>query len=209
VIKLQFYIRFKTRYGQSPHITGNIEALGNNDPAGALPMHYLNEEFWQAAVEVPAGTDLSAIRYQYFLKNENGETITEWGNDRMLVKGHKTTTEIVVTDTWNHAGEFENTFFTAPFAQVLLKPSHTKGKADSDKQYTHIFRIKSPLLQKHQVMALTGAGEKMRNWSESEPLQMERNGDWWEIRLNLTGEYFPIAYKYAVWNSKEQQFVRF
>lgn len=209
MIKLQFYLRFSTRYGQSLHISGNIPASGNLSPEEGIPMHYLNEDFWQVSIEVPATTPLSEIRYHYFLKNEDGEIITEWGNDRMLVKGQKTTTEIVVTDTWNHAGEYENTFFTAPFSEVLLKNAQTKGKAENDKAVTHLFRVKAPLLKKHQVMALTGAGEKLRNWSETAPLLMERNGDWWEIRLDLSGEFFPVAYKYAVWNSKEHQFLRF
>lgn len=209
MIKLQFYIRFSTRYGQSLHISGNNAALGNNNPENAVPMQYLNEEFWQVSIEVPTGTPLNELRYHYFLRNEDGEMITEWGNDRVLVKGHKTTSEIVVTDTWNHAGEYENTFFTAPFSQVLLKKEHTKGKANSDKNYTHLFRVKAPLLQKHQVMAITGAGDKFRNWSETAPLLMERNEDWWEIRLDLTGEYFPVAYKYAVWNSKENLLIQF
>ena len=71
MIKLQFYIRFSTRYGQSLHIMGNLAELGNNDPAQALAMHYLNEEFWQASLEVAAGTNLADIRYKYFLKNDD------------------------------------------------------------------------------------------------------------------------------------------
>jgi len=186
-----------------------MAATDNANPEEGIPMHYLNEDFWQVSIEVPATTPLTDIRYHYFLKNEDGEIINEWGNDRMLTKGQKTTTEIVVTDTWNHAGEYENTFFTAPFSEVLLKNAHTRGKADNDKIVTHLFRVKAPLLQKHQVMALTGAGAKLSNWSETAPLLMERNGDWWEIRLDLSGEIFPVAYKYAVWNSKENQFIRF
>ncbi len=186
-----------------------MAATDNANPEEGIPMHYLNEDFWQVSIEVPATTPLTDIRYHYFLKNEDGEIINEWGNDRMLTKGQKTTTEIVVTDTWNHAGEYENTFFTAPFSEVLLKNAHTRGKADNDKIVTHLFRVKAPLLQKHQVMALTGAGDKLSNWSETAPLLMERNGDWWEIRLDLSGEIFPVAYKYAVWNSKENQFIRF
>jgi 4-alpha-glucanotransferase len=209
VIKLQFYIRFHTRYGQSLHITGNIEELGNNDTALALPLQYLNENYWHATVELNAKTAMSGINYHYFLKNDDGEIISEWGNDRLLSAGPKDTAEIVVTDTWNHAGEFENAFFTAPFSEVLLKSAHTKGKADADKPYTHIFRIKSPLLQKHEVMALAGSGVKLRDWSDTNPLLMERKGNWWEIKLDLSGEHFPVAYKYAVWNLKEERFLRF
>ena len=50
-MKLQFYLRFHTEPGQSLWITGNSAELGNDDPNNALPMEFLNEEFWQANVE--------------------------------------------------------------------------------------------------------------------------------------------------------------
>ncbi len=51
-MKLQFYLRFHTRFGQRLSISGNTEELGNNDPAEALPMDYLNEEFWYSSIEI-------------------------------------------------------------------------------------------------------------------------------------------------------------
>jgi len=209
VIKLHFYIRFNTRYGQSLHITGNSDELGNNDPACALALNYLNEEYWQGTLEIDKQSFPAGLRYHYFLRKEDGEIIHEWGGDRQCCVPLKNTTDIQITDTWNHAGEYENAFFTAPFNNVLLKGEHTKGKAASDKTFTHLFRIKAPLLRKHEVMALTGSGGKLRDWSESAPLPMERNDDWWEIKLNLADEQFPLPYKYAVFNTKEKSFVRF
>jgi len=108
VIKLHFYIRFNTRYGQSLHITGNSDELGNNDPAHALALNYLNEEFWQGTIELDKKTIPANLRYHYFLQKEDGEIIHEWGNDRQCCVPVKGTSEIQLTDTWNHSGEFEN-----------------------------------------------------------------------------------------------------
>ena len=43
---IQFYLRFHTKYGESLLVSGDAEELGNNDPAKALLLEYLNNEFW-------------------------------------------------------------------------------------------------------------------------------------------------------------------
>lgn len=209
MIKIHFYIRFSTRYGQSLHVSGNTDALGNNDPSKALALNYLSDEYWYGVTETESPADQDNIIYRYHLKDENGESVTEWGNDRHLQPGITGNREVWVVDTWNHAGEFENAFFTAPFADVLLSGHTGKGKSDSSKKYTHIFRVKAPLLKKNEVLALTGSTEWLRDWDENNPLRMERKGNWWEIRLPLQDAHFPVAYKYLVWNQKEKSFVRF
>ena len=36
--------------------------------------------------------------------------------------------EIQLTDTWNHAGAYENVFYTDPFPKVLLKENTGQGQ---------------------------------------------------------------------------------
>src|ERR1051325_3391571 len=154
-MKLQFYIRYSTQFGQSLWVSGDIKGLGNNDPENALPLSYLNDEFWQGAIEVKNKKLPKTVRYKYFLKNKNGEIVWEWGNDRVidvLKKDH----EIQLVDAWNHAGEYENAFFSTPFKNVLLKTAKTKYKVKDPKHYSHIFKVKAPLLQKHEVVCLLG-----------------------------------------------------
>src|SRR5262245_38914374 len=119
-MKLHFYLRFHTVYGQSLWISGDTEELGNDDPAKALPMEYLNEEFWQAQVEIKRKDLQKNIHYKFYLKNEDGELVEEWGQDRQINVFRKELQEIQLVDTWNHAGEYENVFFTLPFKNVLL-----------------------------------------------------------------------------------------
>ncbi len=203
---LQFYLRFHTEFGQSLWITGNTDELGNNDPGKAVPMEFLNEEFWQCNIEIKRKDLQNDISYKYFLKNNDDELLYEWGNDRIIAVSRKGLQQIQLVDTWNHAGEFENVFFSDAFNRVLLSASQNKGKANNDKEFTHIFKVKSPLLRKNEVVCLSGHGEKLNDWTESKPLLMKKEGNWWTIKLDLSETVFPLAYKYGVYNSKEKEF---
>ena len=50
-MRIQFYLRFKTSFGQSLWISDNGE-LGTDLIKGAIPMTYLNEEFWVADIKI-------------------------------------------------------------------------------------------------------------------------------------------------------------
>lgn len=213
-MKLQFYLRFHTRVGQSLWISGNTEELGNDDPAKALPMEFLNDEFWEAQVEIKRKDLHKDIRYKYFLKTDDAELIGEWGDDRQVDVFRKELQEVQLVDTWNHAGEYENVFFSLPFKNVLLKSSSAGRKAKADKNYTHVFKVKAPLLQNNEVVCLLGSGDTLGEWDTAKPFLLAKDGsdlqdDWWQLRVNLKDEGFPIAYKYGVYNKKEKTFVRY
>ncbi|HEY6504589.1 MAG TPA: 4-alpha-glucanotransferase [Chitinophagaceae bacterium] len=209
-MKLQFYIRFHTEFRQSLWISGNIDELGNDDPANAFPMEYLDSEFWNARIEVNRkGLPKNGIRYKYFLKTKEGELVGEWGHDRVIDISRKEVTEIETVDTWNHAGEYENSFFTAPFNNVLLKQPAEKSKTKPPKNFTHIFKIKAPLLKKQEAVCLLGNCGPLHNWSTAEPVILSKDGDWWSAKVTLPSNDLPASYKYGVFNTKENSFVRY
>src|SRR5215510_581101 len=204
-MKVQFFLRFHTEYGQSLLISGNLEELGNDELSNALLMTYLNDEFWVATIELKQ-KKLGQLRYKYLLKTNDGEIIPEFGNDRAANLAKNGINELQFIDTWNHAGEFENAFFTAPFQKTLL--DGTSGvKAKDPTHITHIFKVKAPLLRKNEVLCLTGTAKALNSWSVEEPLLMSKENNWWVFKTNLSQENFPIAYKYGVYNKKEKKFV--
>ncbi|MEQ1799516.1 MAG: 4-alpha-glucanotransferase [Lacibacter sp.] len=206
-MKIQFYLRFFTKYGQSLFITGNCAQLGNNDLPSVIAMQYLTDEFWTATIEL--GKDFeNELQYNYLLKNEHGETIMEWGDDRIIDIMKLSVDELTLIDTWNHAGEFENAFYTQPFQEVLL-PKAAPVKQLSLKSVTHIFKAKTPLLKADEVLCISGSNASLANWKTEEPVLMQREGNWWTAKLNLSNESFPVAYKYGVFNVKTKTFVRF
>ncbi len=208
-MKLQFYLRFHTRHGQSLLISGNTEELGDNNIAQALPMEYLNDEFWHCSVDIRKKDLQKNITYKYVLKNEDGEFIYEWGNDRMIEALKKDINDLLLVDAWNHAGEFENAFFTAPFNKVLLKSNASKAKAAITKDFTHIFKVKAPLLGKNEVICILGGGKGLGDWETNKPILLSKEGNWWTTRIDLTDNGFPVAYKYGIYNTKEKKFLHY
>lgn len=213
-MKLQFYLRYHTSYGQSLWISGNIDELGNDDPEKALLMNYLNDEFWSAKIEIKRKDLGKHVSYKYLLKNKDGGWVYEWGQDRFLEGSKKDIQELQLVDTWNYAGEYENAFFSAPFEKVLLKKTFAKSKKPADKEPTHVFKVKAPLLQKNEVVCILGSGKRLGEWSTDKPILLhpedhkEASG-WWVTQLDLSDSGFPVAYKYGVYNVKEKQFVRY
>ena len=70
-MKLHFYVRFHTKVGQSLSVSGNIEELGNGNPANALAMTWLNNDFWEATAETDT-SKVDTIHYKYILAYDDG-----------------------------------------------------------------------------------------------------------------------------------------
>jgi 4-alpha-glucanotransferase len=207
-MKLHFYVRFHTKPGESLSVMGNIPALGNNLPAQALAMTWLNNEFWQVTVEIDNAL-YSALHYKYVLTYADGYHVVEWGDDKIIDTTKAGVDEIQLVDRWNYAGEFENVFYAAAFQQTLLHDRFTTVKASNPRKFTHIFKVKAPLLKKHEVVCLCGAAPELGEWEGSKALLMAREGDWSVVRVQMGREAFPLFYKYGVYNTKTKSFVRF
>ncbi|MGZ8553626.1 MAG: 4-alpha-glucanotransferase [Chitinophagaceae bacterium] len=209
-MNLQFYLRFHTEFGQSLWVSGNAEELGMDDPEKAIAMSYLNDECWHISITIPGKNwHKDGLIYKYYLKNKEGELSGEWGHDRVVTVPSKAISEIQLLDTWNHAGEYENAFFTAPFNKVLLKHSHPKTKSKTSKHFTHCFKVKAPLLDKHEVIVLSGSDDALGNWLEKNSILLSKEGDWWTVNVDMSESSFPVAYKYAVFNTKENKLIRY
>ena len=60
MVKIHFYIRFSTRFGQALLLSGNIPSLGNKQAGAAVLMQYLNDNFWYYTLELDNTADLPA-----------------------------------------------------------------------------------------------------------------------------------------------------
>ena len=209
---LNFYLRFSTHPGQALFVYGNNLALGNNDIQQAIPLQYLNNEFWQARLEI-ANADFNSfdIEYRYLLREEDGNQVIEWGNDRIIGYKKNLPREMVLIDTWNHAGDVQNAFYTKPFQQVLLKnkSKQVNLKSKPARIYTHEFKVKAPLLKEDEVLCISGSGVQLKEWNIADACCMSKKDPWWVIKLDFTNETFPIAYKYGVYNTSEKSFQYF
>ena len=144
--KLNFHLRYKTSFGQAIFITGDHPLLGNGKIEQAIPMVYLNDDYWVLHLETKGLLKEGTISYSYFIQNADGTRSFDWGSDKSIIVNQVATKELVLIDAWNFTGYTDNAFFTAPFANVLLAPTKTQVKPSIPKNTTHVFRVKAPLL---------------------------------------------------------------
>jgi len=210
-MKIDFYLRFYTHPGQSILLTGNLPQLGNDDISAAIPLDYVNGEFWHGRIMLDAPM-AEPLHYHYVLTNDDGTLTEEWGDDKVIEPPAPGFEEIHVIDTWNYAGEFENVFYSNPFREVLL-PEHKRHKpakkSGGSNEVTHVFRVKAPLLTSNEVVCLLGNGIALHDWELADPLLLSPEGNWWTLHLTIPPESFPIEYKYGIYNKKEKSFLRF
>ncbi|TAG14245.1 MAG: 4-alpha-glucanotransferase, partial [Sphingobacteriia bacterium] len=211
-ISISFHLRFKTSFGQNLFILGNHPVLGNGSIDTAIPLQYLNEEGWSVTIQWPSNSeDTDRVYYNYLLKNQDGTYVIDAGKVHFFSIEKSTTNNLLLIDSWNHAGYYENIFYTAAFQSVLLQQNFTAFTVPSPKKSTHIFNVKSPLLTKHQTLCIIGSAHKMGNWLTDKPLLMNRVAglDYFELSVDFTKQSFPIAYKYGIYDFVQKQFIQF
>jgi len=210
--KITFQIKFHSKPGQSLGVTGNHPLLGTNDVTKAFPLQYLNTEYWFGTLNTAQTETLpDTIYYKYFVKDE-AETITlEWGEDKIIQTSLYNAEEIRLIDSWNSAAFIENTFYTEPFKKVLLKNNYTLVKGTKPENYTHIFKVKAPLLLKGEALCIIGSVPALGEWNTDKPMLLSRkeNEDWHTVKIDLSASSFPLEYKYGVYDINEKKFVQY
>ena len=206
---IRFFLRFSTKPGQMLHVSGTLPQLGSTSLPDALAMQYLNNQFWEATIHLEDGKQADYFTYKYILVQENGDQIVEWGDDRVVEMSRITAEEVDCVDTWNYTGAVENAFFTAPFQKVLLPLNRTITKPRPYRGSTHVFQIKAPLLRKHECLCIVGNIAELGAWKSDHAVLMNKEGDWWTIKINLSDTLFPIEYKYGVYDAKVKKFTAY
>ncbi|MDX9748786.1 MAG: 4-alpha-glucanotransferase, partial [Paludibacter sp.] len=208
-MKIHFSIRYKTVWGQRLLVSGNIPALGMGDFQKALPLGFNFPEEWSGVLDV-ADDELPLLRYHYLLFNENTGTFTEeWETGRRIPEPDKLPAHLFCFDQWNAANDLGNVFLTAPFKQVLLKDRHASTLLSYPKKYTHIFRVKAPVLDPRQMVCIVGDCAAFGNWSTQKPLLLQKYGDEWQVAVDLSHHAGDVHYKYGFYDPEDGVFCGF
>ncbi len=208
---LHFYLRYSTKFGQALLVSGNIDELGNTNATKSFLLTYLNDQLWHGTLEIDGEKITEPISYKYILKDEKGEYVPEFGEDRFIGLDNIKTGRIVLSDVWNHTGDFENAFFTSAFRDVLLKEKKIKNtqKKTEAKAYTHEFRVKAPLLHEDEVICISGSSAAFHEWDKNDVILLAKKDNWWIARIDLSKVQFPLVYKYGIYNSNDKKFIKF
>ena len=210
-MKITVRLRYQTRFGQALFLCGDHIMFGGGRQEQALPLRYVNEEWWEVALELPDTPPKAPVSYYFLLRNPDGSWVEDFGGDRKLNLAGLPRGHTLILDSWNDLGAVENIFFTEPFVQVLLPMEPEAVRARPPAGATHWFNVKAPLLPKGQTICLLGGAATLGGWNQAAPVLLRRcaeNGCF-SARLDLAGEPFPVAYKYGVYDLERNAFVRY
>ena len=211
-MKITIRLRYHTHFGQTLFLCGDHKGLGGGQAERALPLHYVDEDCWEAALHLPNSPRPKApLSYYFILRNPDGSVIEDFGADRILDLAGLTRGHTVILDSWNDLGTVENVFFTEPFKNVLLRAETDAPGATPPLGATHWFNVKAPLLPKGQTLCLLGSAPALGAWNQAAPVLLRRcvEKGCFSACLNLAAEPFPFAYKYGVYDTQRNAFVRY
>ncbi len=57
-----FYLRYQTKLGQSLFVSGDIDALGNENAENAFALSYFNNDFWMGKIKIPPNENITKLR---------------------------------------------------------------------------------------------------------------------------------------------------
>ena len=172
--QLRFILNYYTKPGQILFVTAHHPLFGNGNAGAALPMQFLDSQHWTAEIFINENELTEDVGYKYLLKEEDGSFVYDGSKDKKIQPSLYKSKNITLIDAWDFEGYYDNAFFTEPFTKVLFKNNQPFFENKQPETYTHLFKIKAPLLVQGQVVCLTGSSGSLTNWSTSEPLLLNK-----------------------------------
>ncbi|MBR4482914.1 MAG: 4-alpha-glucanotransferase, partial [Paludibacteraceae bacterium] len=209
-MRIHFSINYFTAWGQNMALSGTLPQLGGGDPAKAVYMNFQWRENWSYELEIKTQEPFE-FKYKYIIRNSNMIDTYEWGEDRIVSVNPAVTEDLYLFDSWNNPGAIENVFMTQPFQDVLFKNNYEKVPAKNTRKYTHIFRVKAPLLKPGEALCIVGNAKALGKWDTTKALLMSnQDTPWWSIKVDLSKEKSDsVSYKFAIYDLEDKHFKSF
>lgn len=208
-MKISFQLQYFTVWGQQLYILGSAQEIGHWSADQALKMNFTGNGNWEISVDEiqPA----SRIEYKYFIQDDDGNQIWEWGKNHFIEPGNDRA-EIFVNDSWQNPAAEEKALFTSSFLNVIMKPGENKQVV------RHIpankilqFRITVPRITSGYKICVSGNQIDLGNWDKSKALILDCGNEFptWDGQINTNNLNFPVEYKYGIWDIGKKEVVTF
>lgn len=193
-MNLSFNIDYRTNWGESLYITGNIPALGNGDKSKAVKLDLYGEQLWKTRISVPDNT--TEFSYSYFVRHENGYEREEWGKGHVFRSG-KDVRDYEVFDHWSDL-PWNKPFYSVVFSDCVCKrvsraipPSVTPG--------TLLFSVEAPMIAPDEVLAISGSCKELGEWDVERALLLsDAYYPAWSCALPMAALPAEFEYKFII-----------
>ena len=193
-MKISFNINYRTNWGESVYITGDIPELGNGNELNALQLSLDGSDKWHTTIEVEDATP--DFKYSYIIKHENGYTRKEWGAGHNFRRG-KSAKVYEIYDSWQDQ-PFDRPYYSSAFTDCICNRG-IKEKPLTIKNGIINVRISAPMVKNDEVLAMCGGCEQLGAWDASKAIVMNDTFfPEWNINLDVKTLTTPFDYKFVI-----------
>lgn len=164
-----------------------------------VPLHWLNDQQWEARVEVH-GAGRFRLEYSYQLRHAaNGVKLDEWHGPRTTVVDLDAHDAVLLLDSWCSAGTVDYAFET----NALLAVHPARGPfapLETPQNANHSFQLRMAAVPAGRVPCLIGSVDEIGGWGwhSAVPL-VETAPNLWQKNLYLPIDWH-IEYKYGLFD---------
>lgn len=197
-MKVIFNIDYRTNWGESIYVTGDIPALGTGNYANALKLTLEGDEKWTGAIDIPdAGATFS---YKYIVIRDDKSVKEEWGKARHF-ECAAGADECCIYDRWQDQ-PFDKPFYSAAFTECIFR--HSEAATLVLPAAGNItLKVSAPMVGEGRVLAVAGACDALGNWEPSAALRMSHaEFPIWAINVPAAGIEGEVEYKFLILNEK-------
>lgn len=202
-MKISFNVNYRTQWGESLFIIGNIPELGNWEHSHALQMNLDGTEKWKIELDLPES--VKNIEYKYIVRVGYNTVRQEWGENHFL-SPEKDVLRYTLLDRWQempadkpwHSSAFVNGMLHRQCPDQPLKP--VAGEI--------MIRISAPMVAPDEFIALAGDGDLLGNWNVNmAPHMNDANFPIWEVNLPISALQDQAQYKPVILKKKTLEVV--
>lgn len=193
-MKISFNIDYRTNWGESVFILGNIPELGENNFAKAVELTLNGSESWSIIVDVPDTTP--NFEYRYIIKHENGHVKQEWGHPHNFRRA-RSSKNYEIYDRWQDQ-PWDKPYYSSAFTDCICHRPE-KDKPLTVKNGILNIRVSAPLINSDEVLAICGSNDAIGNWKAEKAIVMnDASFPEWNVNLELKKLTIPFEYKFVI-----------
>lgn len=193
-MKLSFNIDYRTNWGESVYITGNIPELGDSDIAKAVKLELDGSESWSISLDVDDKTPDFA--YRYIVKHDNGYVKEEWGKPHQFFRARSAKT-YEIYDRWQDM-PMDKPYYSSAFTDcVLYRPERDKQLVP--KSGIVNIRVSAPMVRPDEVVAICGDNDALGDWDPTKAVVMnDTYYPEWSVNIETKALQIPFEYKFLI-----------
>lgn len=193
-MKISFIINYRTNWGESVYITGNIPELGNGNELNALQLNLDGNEKWHLTIEVDDATP--DFQYNYIIKHENGYTRKEWGAGHNFRRGRSAKT-YEIHDSWQDQ-PFDRPYYSSAFTDCICHRENIDKPLTIKNGIINV-RVAAPMIKGDEVLAMCGGCEQLGAWDATKAIVMNDTFyPEWNVNLDMKTLTMPFDYKFVI-----------